>query len=72
MRLESPHRCDNHFVDEGSESDIVDYRNSHIPRGTKSPYLPLGGGRHRCIGEKFAHVNLEVIGPFEARGNIVV
>lgn len=27
-----------------------------ISTGASSPYLPLGAGRHRCIGEQFAHV----------------
>ncbi|KAI0876674.1 14-alpha sterol demethylase Cyp51A [Hypoxylon argillaceum] len=27
-------------------------------KGTGSPYLPFGAGRHRCIGEKFAYLNL--------------
>ncbi|VUC22461.1 unnamed protein product [Clonostachys rosea] len=30
-------------------------------KGARSPYLPFGAGRHRCIGEKFAYLNLEVI-----------
>lgn len=32
-----------------------------MSKGTKSPYLPFGAGRHRCIGEKFAYLNLAVI-----------
>lgn len=30
-------------------------------KGSNSPFLPFGGGRHRCIGEKFAYVQLGVI-----------
>jgi sterol 14-demethylase len=30
-------------------------------KGARSPYLPFGAGRHRCIGEKFAYLNLSVI-----------
>jgi sterol 14-demethylase len=32
-----------------------------VSKGASSPYLPFGAGRHRCIGEKFAYVNLSVI-----------
>ncbi|KAK2768549.1 Sterol 14-alpha demethylase [Arachnomyces sp. PD_36] len=42
-------------------SAIVDYGYGAVSTGTSSPYLPFGGGRHRCIGEKFAYVNLGVI-----------
>ena len=30
-------------------------------KGATSPYLPFGAGRHRCIGEKFAYVQLQTI-----------
>ncbi|PSN72302.1 cytochrome P450 [Corynespora cassiicola Philippines] len=43
------------------EDDIVDYGYGAVSKGTRSPYLPFGAGRHRCIGEKFAYVNLSVI-----------
>ncbi|KAK8040750.1 Cyp51A [Apiospora phragmitis] len=42
-------------------TDTVDYGYGLTSRGTRSPYLPFGAGRHRCIGEKFAFVNLETI-----------
>lgn len=32
-----------------------------ISTGASSPYLPFGAGRHRCIGEQFAHVQLGTI-----------
>ncbi|KAK0122072.1 Lanosterol 14-alpha-demethylase [Cadophora gregata] len=38
--------------------ETVDYGCGTVNKGTKSPYLPFGAGRHRCIGEKFAYVNL--------------
>lgn len=56
-----PHRWDNYSVKEDDESEMVDYGYGRMSRGTKSAYLPFGGGRHRCIGEKFAYINLEVI-----------
>ncbi|KAL7917803.1 cytochrome P450 [Trichoderma austrokoningii] len=40
------------------ESDISD---NSIFKGAKNPYLPFGAGRHRCIGEKFAYLNLSII-----------
>ncbi|KAM3454981.1 hypothetical protein NHJ6243_008670 [Beauveria neobassiana] len=54
-----PHRWDNEV--EAEEDDIVDYGYGATCRGTKSPYLPFGAGRHRCIGEKFAYLNLATI-----------
>ncbi|ODV86061.1 hypothetical protein CANARDRAFT_7422 [[Candida] arabinofermentans NRRL YB-2248] len=41
-----------------SSSDEVDYGFGKITKGVSSPYLPFGGGRHRCIGEQFAYVQL--------------
>ncbi|KAH7327245.1 cytochrome P450 sterol 14 alpha-demethylase [Rhexocercosporidium sp. MPI-PUGE-AT-0058] len=43
------------------EDDLVDYGYGVTSKGTRSPYLPFGAGRHRCIGEKFAYVNLLTI-----------
>ncbi|KAK1565888.1 cytochrome P450 CYP51F2 [Colletotrichum navitas] len=44
-----------------ADDDIVDYGYGETSKGTKSPYLPFGAGRHRCIGEKFAYINLATI-----------
>ncbi|WEW55696.1 Lanosterol 14-alpha-demethylase [Emydomyces testavorans] len=41
-----------------TDGDMVDYGYGAVSKGTRSPYLPFGAGRHRCIGEKFAYVNL--------------
>jgi len=62
-----PHRWDNRGIEEDDESEMVDYGYGRTSKGTKSPYLPFGGGRHRCIGEKFAYLNLEVITAVMAR-----
>ncbi|BGP19235.1 hypothetical protein JCM10213_007030 [Rhodosporidiobolus nylandii] len=43
--------------DEGEE----DYGWGKISKGGKSAYLPFGAGRHRCIGEQFANVQLGII-----------
>ncbi|KAK9247906.1 cytochrome P450 [Lipomyces tetrasporus] len=32
-----------------------------VSKGAKSPYLPFGAGRHRCVGEQFAYVQLGTI-----------
>lgn len=44
-----------------NEKDSVDYGFGAVTKGLSSPYLPFGGGRHRCIGEQFAYVQLGTI-----------
>ena len=44
-----------------NSSDEVDYGFGKVSKGVSSPYLPFGGGRHRCIGEQFAYVQLGTI-----------
>lgn len=57
-----PHRWESHQPDKDEEGgDLVDYGYGAVSKRTGSPYLPFGGGRHRCIGEKSAYVNLGVI-----------
>lgn len=53
-----PHRWGQKLdtIDEEDDDD-----NDSLGKGSNSPYLPFGGGRHRCIGEKFAYVQLGVI-----------
>jgi sterol 14-demethylase len=55
-----PHRWETR-VEIEDDTDTVDYGYGAVSKGTRSPYLPFGAGRHRCIGEKFAYLNLEVI-----------
>ncbi|TDZ46120.1 Eburicol 14-alpha-demethylase [Colletotrichum trifolii] len=62
----NPHRWD--AVKEGEDEEkekatgeTVDYGYGVVSKGTRSPYIPFGAGRHRCIGEKFAYLNLGVI-----------
>jgi len=59
-----------HRWDEGSggtnmpqteEEEKIDYGYGLVTKGASSPYLPFGAGRHRCIGEQFAYVQLGTI-----------
>ncbi|KAI9701390.1 MAG: Lanosterol 14-alpha-demethylase [Bogoriella megaspora] len=43
------------------DEEKVDYGYGLVSKGTSSPYLPFGAGRHRCIGEQFAYVQLQTI-----------
>lgn len=43
------------------EGEKFDFGFGIINKGTASPYLPFGAGRHRCIGENFANVQLGTI-----------
>ncbi|CAE6424347.1 unnamed protein product [Rhizoctonia solani] len=45
----------------GDQGEKVDYGWGAVSKGTESPYQPFGAGRHRCIGEKFAYVQLGTI-----------
>ncbi|KUL87273.1 hypothetical protein ZTR_03385 [Talaromyces verruculosus] len=54
-----PHRWDGVKATEDDEQ--VDYGYGLISKGAGSPYLPFGAGRHRCIGEQFAYVQLGAI-----------
>lgn len=43
------------------DGELHDFGFGMISKGTASPYLPFGAGRHRCIGENFANVQLGAI-----------
>ncbi|KAI1097999.1 cytochrome P450 [Jackrogersella minutella] len=47
--------------DEVEEEEKIDYGYGLVSKGGRSPYLPFGAGRHRCIGEQFANVQLQTI-----------
>ncbi|TFK75170.1 cytochrome P450 [Pluteus cervinus] len=47
------------YVDEGGEK--IDYGFGAVSKGTESPYQPFGAGKHRCIGEQFAYLQLGTI-----------
>lgn len=66
--LWEPHRWDVgsplnvvHNLVDGAEEEKVDYGYGLVSKGAGSPYLPFGAGRHRCIGEAFAYVQLGTI-----------
>ncbi|KZV80691.1 cytochrome P450 [Exidia glandulosa HHB12029] len=39
----------------------VDFGFGVVSKGTESPYQPFGAGRHRCIGEQFAYLQIGTI-----------
>jgi len=64
--LWEPHRWEEEFKLYRTNRDIeedeeIDYGYGLVSKGASSPYLPFGAGRHRCIGEAFAYVQLGVI-----------
>lgn len=70
--LWEPHRWDENpsskyehlapaHVKEGVVEEKEDYGYGLISKGAASPYLPFGAGRHRCIGEQFAYLQLQTI-----------
>jgi sterol 14alpha-demethylase len=62
--LWDPHRWDagsGGIVVTDTEEEKEDYGYGLISKGAKSPYLPFGAGRHRCIGEQFANLQLVTI-----------
>jgi cytochrome P450 len=59
-----PHRWDagqNYEETENDDDEKIDYGWGVVSKGTNSPYLPFGAGRHRCIGEQFAYLQLQTI-----------
>lgn len=57
-----PHRWDAGAMTKVEEDDEkIDYGYGLVTKGASSPYLPFGAGRHRCIGEQFAYLQLGVI-----------
>jgi cytochrome P450 len=61
-----PHRWDEGhelaYTQMGLEKEeLEDYGYGMISKGASSPYLPFGAGRHRCIGEQFAYVQLGTV-----------
>ncbi|RMZ91597.1 hypothetical protein DV736_g1159, partial [Chaetothyriales sp. CBS 134916] len=64
--LWEPHRWDEGhplaYTGYGLEKEeYEDYGYGMVSKGASSPYLPFGAGRHRCIGEQFAYVQLGTV-----------
>jgi sterol 14-demethylase len=69
----APEKWEPHRWDEGSggtnilsnkdneDEEKVDYGYGMVTKGASSPYLPFGAGRHRCIGEQFAYLQLNTV-----------
>ncbi|KAL2045341.1 hypothetical protein N7G274_002424 [Stereocaulon virgatum] len=49
------------YFDDEKKSVRVDYGYGPVSAGATNPYLPFGGGRHRCIGEQFTYLQLTTI-----------
>ncbi|KAK1972671.1 cytochrome P450 [Colletotrichum eremochloae] len=48
-------------ANDAGEEEKIDYGYGLVSKGASSPYLPFGAGRHRCIGEHFANLQLQTI-----------
>lgn len=57
-----PHRWE-HITnpDEADKGDKFDYGYGLVSTGAGSSYLPFGAGRHRCIGESYAYLQLTMV-----------
>ena len=56
-----PHRWEHLAEPVEDEADKMDYGYGLVSTGATSTYLPFGAGRHRCIGEQFAHMQITTI-----------
>ena len=56
-----PHRWEKIPNPKDQEKEKMDYGYGLVSTGADSTYLPFGAGRHRCIGENFALLQLSVV-----------
>jgi len=56
-----PHRWE-HIADPKDQGkEKMDYGYGLVSTGADSTYLPFGAGRHRCIGEQFAYIQISIV-----------
>ncbi|KIL64453.1 hypothetical protein M378DRAFT_78251 [Amanita muscaria Koide BX008] len=48
-------------LERDDDGEKIDYGYGAVSKGTESPYQPFGAGKHRCIGEQFAYLQLGAI-----------
>lgn len=60
-RWEEGHRLAYEAPRDHEKDEMEDYGYGMVSKGASSPYIPFGAGRHRCIGEQFAYVQLGTI-----------
>ena len=56
-----PHRWESMADPKDEEKEKMDYGYGLVSTGADSTYLPFGAGRHRCIGEQFAYLQLSIV-----------
>ncbi|KAL8810368.1 MAG: hypothetical protein Q9200_002627 [Gallowayella weberi] len=56
-----PKRWESIVNPEQQEKEKTDYGYGLVSTGADSTYLPFGAGRHRCIGEKYAYLQLTIV-----------
>ena len=56
-----PHRWENIADPKDEEKEKMDYGYGLVSTGADSTYLPFGAGRHRCIGEHFAYLQISIV-----------
>lgn len=56
-----PHRWESIADPKDLEREKMDYGYGLVSTGADSTYLPFGAGRHRCIGEQFAYIQLTMV-----------
>ena len=56
-----PRRWESMADPKDEEKEKMDYGYGLVSTGADSTYLPFGAGRHRCIGEQFAILQLSIV-----------
>ena len=56
-----PYRWQDIADPKDQEKEKVDYGYGLVTTGVESTYLPFGAGRHRCIGENYANMQIAMV-----------